>query len=294
MEGIMQAGFIALSVMMTIFESTSASVDAAESWNVKLRKQVRKGADEFRAVEESVSWDPARTAIIIIDMWNNHSCKSAARRVVEMAPHMNQVLHAARSKRMLIIHAPSGCMDAYQGTPARQRAQDAPFAPATAQFQWNYFNPDREGPLDPKLEQAACSCDTIEPCGPGKRNWTSEIATLEIEEEDVVTDDGQEVHNVLTERGIENVIVMGVHTNRCILGRPFGIRQMVYLGRNVVLCRNLTDSFHRDPGQHFSGLDSLIAHVEKYWCPTITSESITGARPFMFSGHTQERARVPR
>jgi hypothetical protein len=75
---------------------------------------------------------------------------------------------------------------------------------------------------------------------------------------------------------------MGVHTNRCVLGRPFGIRQMAYLGKNVVLCRDLTDSFHRDPGHHFEGLEKIIEHVEKYWCPTITSESLTGQPPFQF------------
>jgi hypothetical protein len=75
-----------------------------------------------------------------------------------------------------------------------------------------------------------------------------------------------------------------VHTNRCVLGRPFGIRQMVYLGRNVVLCRDLTDSFHRDPGHHFSGLEQIVSHVERYWCPTISSESITGEKPFAFAG----------
>lgn len=36
-------------------------------------------------------------------------------------------------------------------------------------------------------------------------------------------------------------ISMGVHTNMCVLGRPFGIRAMVGLGRNVVLVRDLID-----------------------------------------------------
>ena len=28
---------------------------------------------------------------------------------------------------------------------------------------------------------------------------------------------------------------MGVHTNRCVLGRPYGIRQLVYLGHELAL-----------------------------------------------------------
>lgn len=40
---------------------------------------------------------------------------------------------------------------------------------------------------------------------------------------------------------------MRVHTNICVLGRPFGIRQLVRLGKKPVLCRDPTNSFHRDP-----------------------------------------------
>jgi nicotinamidase-related amidase len=282
-EETMNIRWIAAWLFVTSCGLNLADLTAAELWPLKLRKQSRNEQGEFKPVETHTIWDSARTAIVVIDMWDNHSCKSAAQRVVEMAPHMNRVLHAARSKGILIVHAPSNCMDAYRDTPARQLAQKAPMAPATAKFQWNYFNPEREGPLDPKLEQAGCSCDSSEACA-GKRNWTTEIATLEIRDGDAVSDDGQEIHNLLTERGISNVILMGVHTNRCVLGRPFGIRQMVYLGRNVVLCRDLTDSFHRDPGNHFTGLDAIIGHVEKYWCPTITSDSLTGDRPFVFKG----------
>ena len=48
----------------------------------------------------------------------------------------------------------------------------------------------------------------------------------------------------MRQRGIKNVIVMGVHTNMCVLGRPFSIRQMVYQGQNVVLVRDMTDTMY--------------------------------------------------
>ena len=56
-----------------------------------------------------------------------------------------------------------------------------------------------------------------------------------------------------------------------------------FRGKNVVLCRDLTDSYHRDPGAHFEGLDKIIAHIEQHWCPTIISTSITGQPPFRFA-----------
>lgn len=260
-----------------------------DPWKLTVRKQLPNG-DEFLTVASKVEWKRSKTAIIVVDMWNDHHCKSAAKRVVEMAPHMNQVLEDARSRDILIIHSPSGCMDTYKDTPARQRAQAAPFAKAKVKFQWNYFNPDREGPLAENLECAGCSCDLPEPCGPDKRVWTSQIAMLKIQDEDAVSDNGQEVYNLLTARGIDNVIIMGVHTNRCVLGRPFGIRQMAYVGKSVVLCRDLTDSYHRDPGAHFTGLNKIIGHVERYWCPTITSASITGKSEFAFAASTKKKA----
>ena len=50
----------------------------------------------------------------------------------------------------------------------------------------------------------------------------------------------------MRQRGVTNVIVMGVHLNLCVLGRPF-IRQMVAQGQNVVLMRDLTDCLHNTP-----------------------------------------------
>ena len=267
---------LATTAQLTLLQAVPADESA---WRLTQRTRT----ENERPEEREQTWQPLQTAIVVVDMWNSHHCKSAARRVVEMAPRMNKVLRAARDKGVLVIFAPSGCMDAYEGHPARKRAQSARLARVDVKFRWNYVNPEREGPLAAKFEAAGCSCDTAAPCGPDRRVWTKQIDTLKIQDEDAISDDGQEIYNLLTQREIENVIVMGVHTNRCVLGRPFGIRQMVYVGKNVVLCRDLTDSYHRDPGKHFEGLDKIVAHIERYWCPTITSSSITGNEPFAFS-----------
>jgi nicotinamidase-related amidase len=273
---------MAIRLLLCLLVFGCGSLAGAEEWRVALRERVKGEGGDYRTVEKTAAWDPARTAVVIVDMWDDHHCRSAAERVAQMAPHMNQVVKAARAKGALIIHAPSDCMDFYQGTSARRLAQEAPRSPAPVKFQWNYFNADREGPLAAKLEQGGCSCDLPQPCSPSYRAWKRQIATIEIAEGDAVSADGQEVYNLLQQRGIDNVIVMGVHTNRCVLGRPFGIRQMAYLEKNVVLCRDLTDSYHRDPGAHFEGLDQIVQHIETYWCPTITSQSITGQAPFKF------------
>jgi nicotinamidase-related amidase len=93
----------------------------------------------------------------------------------------------------------------------------------------------------------------------------------------------------MQDRGIDNVILMGVHTNICVSGRPFGIRQMVYLGKNVVLCRDLTDALFQPKSpdfSHFRGTDLVVEHIEKHWCSTITSTGITGEPEFRFRGRS--------
>ena len=85
-------------------------------------------ADSYVVKEKVVEWNPSLTAIIVCDMWNQHWCQGATRRVGELAPVMNRTIAAARAKGVFIIHAPSSCMDAYKDHPARRRAQAAPKA----------------------------------------------------------------------------------------------------------------------------------------------------------------------
>src|SRR5690606_11099435 len=112
--------------------------------------------------------------------------------------------------------------------------------------------------------------------------WSRQIDSIEVAPGDAVTDDGEELLALLEQGGIEDVLVTGVHLNRCVLGRPYGIRQLVYWEKKPVLCRDLTDTFHRDPRGHVWGNEHMIAHVERYWCPTLTSDQLVGGVPFRF------------
>jgi nicotinamidase-related amidase len=266
---------------------------------LETRSRVKSDSDlAFQITTQKVEWDLEKTAIIICDMWDTHHCFSTAARVAEMAPHTNEVVTGIRKKGALIIHAPSGCVAFYDKTPQRKRAQEAPFVEASVEFRWNGWKQRREiqqleeSPLPAGItEPGPCSCHTAEPCcGEGEHPWIRQIETIEIAGEDAISDDGQEVYNLLQQRGIENVMVMGVATNVCVLGRPFGLRQLVYLGKKPLLCRDLTDSHHSDDGGHFHGTDLTIEHIEKYWCPSVTSDQLVGGKPFRF--RDDERAQM--
>ena len=218
-----------------------------------------------------------KRAVVVCDMWDSHHCVTAARRVAEMAPAVNAFVSQLRRRDTLIIHAPGGCTGFYESTPARDRARRAPFAAAPVPIDWNPWNWEREGkPPQTLVEPGPCSCESGPPCCSSEAGypWTRQIETIEIAPADAVSDDGQEVYNLLEEESVRDVVVLGVHANVCILGRPYGIRQLVYLRKRPVLCRDLTDSFHRDPRGHDWGTAEIVAHIERYWCPTVSSHEL--------------------
>jgi nicotinamidase-related amidase/type 1 glutamine amidotransferase len=201
-----------------------------------------------------------------------------------MAPRMNELVAAARKEGMLIIHCPSDTMDFYKDTPQRKLAQAAPPVETNRPLErWCRLDEAKEGKLP--IDDSDGGCDT----GPQPKNsraWSRQIATIEIAPEDAITDSA-EAYYLMKQRGIENLLVTGVHTNMCVLGRPFSIRQMVYQGMNVALVRDLTDTMYNPEKSpfvhHCTGTDLVVEHIEKHWCPTITSVDLLGGKEFRFS-----------
>jgi type 1 glutamine amidotransferase len=185
---------------------------------------------------------------------------------------------------MLVIHCPSDTLKFYEGTPQRKLAQRAPkVAMKTLDAGWCPIGSGHEPALP--FDNSKDRCDCTPQCPHGSP-WRRQIDTLEIADNDAITDN-DEAFYLMRERGIENVIVLGVHTNMCVLGRPFSIRRMCAQGQNVVLVRDLTDSMHDSLSEpvgldHFRATDQVIEHIEKHWCPTITSRDFLGGVAFNF------------
>ncbi len=120
------------------------------------------------------------------------------------------------------------------------------------------------------------------------RAWKAQHAGIKIHDGDAISDSGVEIWNLLEQRGIDNVILLGVHTNMCVLGRPFGLRQMAKNGKHVVLMRDMTDTMYNPKKapfvSHFRGTELIIEHIEKFVCPTITSAQVIGGKEFRFRG----------
>ncbi len=280
-------------LLLSALAFSSLPLMSQEALSLSLRSRTATaGGKTVEVTEKKAAWPAKQTALIICDMWDDHWCKSAAARVTEMAPVMNEMISTARSRGVFIIHAPSSVTAFYKDTPQRRLALEAPPAKtpvplATAArwgTAWCWTDGQREGVLPIDDSDMGCSCKGTK-C-PIREAWKRQTALITLEPGDAVSDNGQEVWNLLRERGIKHVMICGVHLNMCVLGRPFAIRQMRYLGVDVALIRDMTDTMYnpeRPPGvDHFTGTDLVVQHVEKFWCPTFLSTDLTGRAPFRF------------
>ena len=226
-------------------------------------------------------WIPQETAVIICDMWNDHWCKRAAHRCSELAPRVNNFANIARARGALIIHAPSDTMRFYRGMAQRKRAARAPTVTPPTPIKMRLTEPGREPELPIVDSDGGCDDELRSNSNP-PFPWMCQHPAIVITEKDIISDDGVEIYNVLVQNGIRNVFMTGVHTNKCLLARSFGIRQLVLLGINVVLVRDLTDSLY-NPGMppwvsHDRGTELVVEHIEKYWCPSISDQDLISSQ----------------
>ncbi len=252
---------------------------------ISLQKIISSEEDPgyYIRVNEVQEWNPAETAIIICDMWNEHWCKGATQRVAEMAPLMDNVISIARKKGVLIVHAPSDCMDYYKNHPARKLGMKYKSRTAAALISDAKLDSEKEAvwPID----QSDGGCDCSHECEQA-RPWTHETGLIQISENDAISDSGAEISGLFYKKGIKNVILLGVHTNMCVIGRSFGLRNMIRMGFNVALMRDMTDTMY-DSKQwpevsHFTGNSLIDEYIEKYVSPTLVSTDFTGDKQFRF------------
>ena len=214
-------------------------------------------------------WPAAESALLLCDVWDRHWSRGATERLNVMVPRMNAVVEAARAKGVQIVHAPSNTMDFYADAPARQRVLDTPHIDPPPERDL----PDRPLPVDASDDGS----DTGET--QPQQAWAQQHPGIRIDQErDGISESGQEVYRILRQRGITNMLIMGVHTNMCVLGRSFAIKQMVRWGVSVALIRDLTDTMY-NPAMppyvsHEEGTRLVVEYIEKFWCPTTLSGAV--------------------
>lgn len=230
---------------------------------------VKDGYNVWCQKRSETLWQAHKTGLILCDIWDRHWCRGACERLEAMLDRMNSVVETCRNEGVLIIHAPSGTMDYYADHPARLRVSEA-----------HAIEPpvDREHP-DPPLPVDASDdgADTGETEPEGV--WQRQHPAIRIDEDkDIISDDGKTIYSYLKHQQIDHVLIMGVHTNMCVLHRSFGIKQMVRWGMDIALIKDLTDTMY-NPAMppyvsHEEGTRLVVEYIEKFWCPTIESSDL--------------------
>ena len=281
--------------------ASASKAPATVSLQLSRQLEVEPGAGRYHRVRTSAIWQPERVAVIVCDVWDSHHCLNAVRRVGELAPRIDRFVDAMRQRGATIIHAPSDCMAHYADHPARKRAQQTPMAANTpediatwcdripSEEQSMYPVDQSDGGEDDELVEHAQWHETLAKQGRNpKTPWLQQTEAIRINaSHDFVSDSGKEIWSILAARGVEHVMLCGVHTNMCVLGRPFGLRQLNAHGMEAVLVRDLTDTMYnplRWPYvNHFSGTDAVIDHIERHVCATVSSDQVLGGAPFRFA-----------
>jgi nicotinamidase-related amidase len=242
------------------------------------------GYNRWLTREESTPLPVRETALIIVDMWDRHWCSGATARGGALAVKINEAAERARNRGLLVIHAPSDTMDFYREHPARIRFLEAvktarPESGTESEAE-SATVPIADYPPPVDASDGGSDTPALDAWAPNTLVWKRQTEKIRIDEKlDLVCgDEGDNLRSVLRRRGINNLIYLGVHTNMCIIGRSFGIKNMLRHGFRTVLARDLTDAMYNPEKppyvDHDEGTRLVVGFIEKKYCSTIDSDQI--------------------
>ncbi|MBI2929595.1 MAG: isochorismatase family protein [Verrucomicrobia bacterium] len=209
-----------------------SALSAAATFDPRLQSRDPKtGA----VVLNPATLDPKKTAIVVIDMWDRHWCKTYTARVGNLVPRMNETVAAARQLGIQIVWAPSDVLDFYKDSPQRKAMQAIPAHAPPPQLA---FNP----PQAPQGDY--CECGPDQPCKTHGKAWSRQHPDLVIAEGDLLGDcnNGRELLNLCAARGLDTLLYMGVASNMCVCYRGFGMINLRKHGLRTIFVADLVEA----------------------------------------------------
>ena len=99
------AATLAMASSLALSPAVAAAGTSSTAYGFSLQKRVetKPGSGEYRIVTTPENWDPAKTAIIVCDMWDLHHRKNAVKRECEFAPRMNELPEKAPAQGAFIV-----------------------------------------------------------------------------------------------------------------------------------------------------------------------------------------------
>jgi len=235
--------------VLGLLAMTAAATDRR---GIELEGQRREPGGE--RVIQKIKIVPARTAVVVVDMWDRHWCKTYTARVANLVPRMNQTLAAARKLGLQVVWVPSDVAAFYQDYPQRKAMADIPTHPEPRAVTFN--------PAAPPAGLDCCECGPDRPCK-NTRVWTRQHAGLEILDGDLIGDgnNAQELFNFCAARDIDTLIYLGVASNMCVCHRPYGMLNARRHGLKVIFVRDLVEAITAN------GLDPATKEIDWNFTP---------------------------
>ncbi|MBN2368608.1 isochorismatase family protein [Candidatus Woesearchaeota archaeon] len=229
-----------------------------------VRWQEQDVSGEWVKHEDQIQLNPSETALIVLDMWDNHRCVPAAINVKKLAPGLNEFISAARESGVQIVHSPSATMQYYENYSQYRRLIGYPDEFPETNISLSNFS---------VLGECVETCDNTT-CPTWKNR---QVSTISIFDSDLIGEN-KSVLWYFSEKGIKNILLTGVHTNRCIIDRELGINGLLRHNFAVYLVRDMTDPYHFPDEEsnltHQDVYDLVIEFIERTRCPTVNSSEI--------------------
>lgn len=207
---------------------------------------------EYQSVEYPLPVQ--QTALVLIDVWNVHHIDSYVEREEEaIRQYLLPALAAARQAGVTVVHAPSPRITPRYDVYGTRAEEDEPAWPP------------------PAFRARSGEYEVFAGMWPGLwKYWNDELQArvdlhplVHVEEGDVVIEDGEQLHQLCTDRGILHLLFAGFAATHCILNRNYGIRPMRLRGYNTVLLREATTGIeYPDTVEDLQATQLAIREVE--------------------------------
>ena len=248
-----------------IAASSESSLRSATPGAIELILQTRDRGGRPRISSELV--DPRKLAILTVDAWHYHWCRTWRNRAGSLMPRFNYSFDAARRLGVTLLFSPTNAMRDLNDSPQRKNTLSLP----------NYSLPALSNLPDPypgSLRFGMCECGLGDDCH-YTNNVNNQHPDLKMRDNEYIALTQQEAYNVLRHRGITHIIYAGFATNMCMWGKPTGMKYMRQFGFRCMAARDLTEAITRYAEESFNptrGTLEVIELIERDLAPTISME----------------------
>jgi nicotinamidase-related amidase len=186
--------------------------------------------------------------IVVVDMWNEHWCKTHTRRVGELVPNINAAIAGARERGAAIMFAPADCLGYYVNHEARRAVLNLQKVPPP---------PTRDVVPAPKFPGPTdlCECRPKAQCTRGRRPWKQQHPGILIDKTDYILDcnNADDLFAVCAKRNTRTLYYMGTAANLCVMHRKVGMLNAIRHGFHVRLVADCTIAITGDGWSDASG-----------------------------------------